>query len=223
MNHDDMPCGFESYENDWLEVKYATPKQMDEEQMKKQNVFAKTLSKAKQKFAKNKKEVACKQNKKVGFAKRVLKPVGVCAIIALLVAGVFFVDGGFVGDVFSYAKDALVSENISDQNLSTTKLTLPANATVTVQDGNVLLRGGSLAVNLFEGKVTDVTESSVTVCANDGLGVVYSNLSQVFVQKDDVVSDFFVLGKYDESATVNLLQDGQKITSVSADGYTLSW
>ena len=218
MTHDDMPCGFESYENDWLEVKYATPKQMEEEQTKKQNFFAKTLSKAKLKFAKNKKEVAYKQNKKVGFAKKVLKPVGVCAIIALLVAGVFLVDGGFVGDVFSYAKDTLVSENVS-----TTKLTLPANATVSVQDGNILLSGGSLAVNLFDGKVTDVTESSVTVCADDGLGVVYSNLSQVYVQKGDVVSDFFVLGKYDQSATVNLLQDGQKITSVSADGYTLSW
>ena len=144
--------------------------------------------------------------------------MGVCAIIALLVAGVFLVDGGFVGDVFSYAKDTLVSENVS-----TTKLTLPANATVSVQDGNILLSGGSLAVNLFDGKVTDVTESSVTVCADDGLGVVYSNLSRVYVQKGDVVSDFFVLGKYDQSATVNLLQDGQKITSVSADGYTLSW
>ena len=218
MNHGDMPCGFESYENDWLEVKYATPKQMEEEQTKKQNFFAKILSKTKLKFAKNKKEVACKQNKKVGFAKKVLKPVGVCAIIALLVAGVFLVDGGFVGDVFSYAKDTLVSENVS-----ATKLTLPANATVSVQDGNILLSGGSLAVNLFDGKVTDVTESSVTVCADDGLGVVYSNLSQVYVQKGDVVSDFFVLGKYDQSATVNLLQDGQKITSVSADGYTLSW
>lgn len=223
MNHDDMPCGFESYENDWLEVKYATPKQMEEEHMKKQNFFSKTLTKVKEKFAKNKKEVACKRGKKVGFTKKVLKPVGVCAIIALLVVGVFFVDGGFVGDVFSYAKDTLVSESVLNQNISTTKLTLPANATVSVKDGNVLLSGGSLVVNLFDGKVTDVTESSVTVCAEDGLGVVYSNLSQIYVQKGDVVSDFFVLGKYDESATVNLLQDGQKITSVSADGYTLSW
>ena len=48
MTHDDMPCGFESYENDWLEVKYATPEQMQEEQ-KQENAIKTTFAKAKQK------------------------------------------------------------------------------------------------------------------------------------------------------------------------------
>ena len=217
MTHDDMSCGFESYENDWLEVKYATPEQMEEEQ-KQQGLIEKTVLKAKQKFM-SKKEKGSK--KRFSFSsKKLLKPVGICALIALLVAGIFFVDGGFVGDVFSYAKDNVT--NTSGQNAKTT-LSLPANATVQVSGDEVTLTGGSIAVNFVQGKVTDVTESSVTVCNNDGFGVVYSNLSEVMVAKDDVVGQYHVLGKYDQNAMVSLLQDGQKITGVTADGYTLSW
>ena len=222
MTHDDMPCGFESYENDWLEVKYATPEQMQEEQ-KQENVGQKVFSKLKQKFAVKRTKNKEVYSGKKGFSlvKKCLKPVGVCAIIALLVAGMFFIDGGFVGDVFSYAKDTVTSNSI-DEGAKTT-LALPANATVEVTGSDVTLTGGSLAVNFVKGTVSNVTESSVTVFADNGLQLVYSNLSEVLVAKDDVVSQYHVLGKYDQSAVVSLLQDGQKITGMTADGYTLSW
>ena len=223
MTHDDMPCGFESYENDWLEVKYATPEQMQEEQ-KEQSVIKKTFSKAKQKFAINRPQNKDGYSGKKGFSfilKKCIKPVGVCAIIALLVAGMFFIDGDFIGDVFSYAKDTVTS-NATSENAKTT-LSLPANATVQVTSGDVTLSGGTIAVNFVQGKIKDVTESSVTVFADNGLELVYSNLSEVLVTKDDVVSQYQVLGRYDDSAVVSLLQDGQKITGVTADGYTLSW
>ena len=32
-----------------------------------------------------------------------------------------------------------------------------------------------------------------------------------------------LLGKYGDSAVVNLIVDGQKVTGVTADGYTVSW
>ena len=100
---------------------------------------------------------------------------------------------------------------------------MPANATITAEGGNVTLSGGSLAVNFLNGKVAEVTESSVTVSCGDGFDVTYSNLNEVLVAKNDLVSQYQVLGKYDQNAMVSLLQDGQKITGVTADGYTLSW
>lgn len=223
VNNNDMHSAFESYENDWLEVKYVSPQDMQEKQEKenKQGMFAKLKSKFGKKQNQNENAVVAKT--KGGFArgfKKSLKPVGVCAIVALVLAGLMFVENGFVGDVFGFAKDNYASNN--NQNVMTT-MTLPANATVTVDGGDVTLTGGTLAVNFLGGKVAEVTENSVTVSCNDGFDMIYSNLNEVLVVKDDVVSQYQVLGKYTDSAVVNLVQDGQPITNVSANGYTLSW
>lgn len=223
MNNNDMHSAFESYENDWLEVKYVSPQDMQEQQEKenKQSMFAKLKSKFGKKQKQNENAVVAKT--KGGFArgfKKSLKPVGICAIVALVLAGLMFVENGFVGDVFGFAKDNYASNN--NQNVMTT-MTLPANATVTVDGGDVTLTGGTLAVNFLGGKVAEVTENSVTVSCNDGFDMIYSNLNEVLVAKDDVVSQYQVLGKYTDSAVVNFVQDGQPITNVSANGYTLSW
>ena len=223
VNNNDMHSAFESYENDWLEVKYVSPQDMQEKQEKenKQSMFAKLKSKFGKKQNQNENAVVVKT--KGGFArgfKKSLKPVGICAIVALVLAGLMFVENGFVGDVFGFAKDNYASNN--NQKVMTT-MTLPANATVTVDGGDVTLTGGTLAVNFLGGKVAEVTENSVTVSCNDGFDMIYSNLNDVLVAKDDVVSQYQVLGKYTDSAVVNLVQDGQPITNVSANGYTLSW
>lgn len=222
VNNNDMHSAFESYENDWLEVKYVSPQDMQEKQEKenKQSMFAKLKSKFGKKQNQNENAVV---KTKGGFArgfKKSLKPVGICAIVALVLAGLMFVENGFVGDVFGFAKDNYASNN--NQKVMTT-MTLPANATVTVDGGDVTLTGGTLAVNFLGGKVAEVTENSVTVSCNDGFDMIYSNLNEVLVAKDDVVSQYQVLGKYTDSAVVNLVQDGQPITNVSANGYTLSW
>ena len=184
VNNNDMPNAFESYENDWLEVKYVSPQDMQEKQKKenKQSTFAKL----KNRFGKKQ-----KQNENAVVKSK----------------------GGF-------AKDDYMSSG--NQNVTKT-MALPANATVSVDGGNVTLTGGTLAVNFLGGKVSNVTENSVTVSCNDGFDVIYSNLNEVLVGKDDVVSQYQVLGKYTESAVVNLVQNGQPITNVSANGYVLSW
>ena len=222
MNNNDMPRAFESYENDWLEVKYVSPQDMQEKQKKenKQSTFEKLKNKFGKKQKQNENAVV---KSKGGFArvfKKSLKPVGICAFVALVLAGMLFVENGFVGDVFGFAKDDYMSSG--NQN-ETKTMVLPANATISVDGGNVTLTGGTLAVNFLGGKVSNVTENSVTVSCNDGFDVIYSNLNEVLVGKDDVVSQYQVLGKYTESAVVNLVQNGQPITNVSANGYVLSW
>lgn len=222
MNHDDMPCAFESYENDWLEIKYVSPDDMKEKQKNKNKQSL--LAKIKVKFAKKQKASEKHVHKhKNGIAKvfkKSLKPVGICAVLALVLGVMFFAENGFVGDVFGFANNAYTSN--SNQNIAKT-LSLPANANVSAQDGKVTLTGGTLALNFLGGNVADATESSVTISCGNGFDVIYSNLNEVLVEKGQAVSQYQVLGKYSNSAVVSLVQDGQPITNVSANGYTLSW
>ena len=135
-----------------------------------------------------------------------------------------YADGGFVGDVFGYAKATYTSavEPVrNDGNANT--LTLPSNADVAVSGGDITLTGGTLAVSLKDGTVKDATETSVTVNVGENFDIVYSNLSEVMVARGDKVTQYQVLGKYGDSAVVNLIVDGQKVTGVTADGYTVSW
>ena len=127
-------------------------------------------------------------------------------------------------DVFGYAKATYTSavEPVrNDGNANT--LTLPSNADVAVSGGDITLTGGTLAVSLKDGTVKDATETSVTVNVGENFDIVYSNLSEVMVARGDKVTQYQVLGKYGDSAVVNLIVDGQKVTGVTADGYTVSW
>ncbi len=153
------------------------------------------------------------------------KPAAACLVIVGVLIGMRYADAGFVGDVFGYAKDTFTSTIVAPQTEADNPNTvvMPSNAEVAITDGDITLSGGSLAVNLKAGTVTDVTETGVTVSVGDKFDIVYSNLSEVLVNVGDSVAQYHVLGKYDDSAIVNLIVDGQKLTGVSADGFTLKW
>ena len=153
------------------------------------------------------------------------KPAAACLLIVGVLVGMRYADNGFVGDVFGYAKDTFTSTIVAPQPNSDNQnvIVMPSNAQVAITDGDITLSGGSLAVNFKEGKVTDVTESGVTVSVGDKFDIVYSNLSEVLVNVGDNVAQYHVLGKYGDSAVVNLIVNGQKLTGVSADGFTLKW
>lgn len=153
------------------------------------------------------------------------KPAAACLIIALALVGMRYIDNGFVGDVFGYAKETFTStianqtDYVDDGNV----MTIPSNADVSVSDGDIVLTGGSLAVNFQKGTVKEITDTSVVVSVSDNFDIVYSNLSEVMVKAGDAVEQYGVLGKYGENAVVNLIIGGQKVTGVSADGYTIKW
>lgn len=241
MKYDDIGmCPSEAVENDWLDVTFTQAQKPDENAMaalgreskiQRKNPFAKV----KILFARKKEEKAQSKNsenalpfevKKTGRAKsvfkRVWKPVAACAVIALVLVGMRFVDTGFVGDVFNYAQTTFTS-NINGESQNENIMTLPSNATVTVENGNITLSGGTLALNLQNGKVKDVSETSVTVSVSDNFDIVYSNLSEVLVNAGDEISKYHVVGKYGENAVINFIVDGNKVIDVTADGYTVTW
>ncbi len=80
-----------------------------------------------------------------------------------------------------------------------------------------------LSLSLTDGKVEDVTENSATVRVNDNLCVIYGNLSTVLVTRDQQLAYMDVIGKYEDSTTINLLYKGEKITDITAVDYTLTW
>ena len=153
------------------------------------------------------------------------KPAAACLVIAGVLIGMRYADAGFVGDVFGYAKDTFTSTIVAQQPVESSQDTvvMPSNAEVTVTNGDIMLSGGTLAINFKEGTVTDVTETSVTVSVGDKFDIVYSNLSEVLVELGYSVAQYHVLGKYEDNAMVNLIVNGQKLTGVYADGFTLKW
>lgn len=251
MKYDDMPADITpATENDWLDVTFVQKQKIDQQtadlmQEGKTNFLSKGVGKVKGLFAARKKDrrseseqsdngaviyrsVKRRRVRKSGRLKNIWqkswKPAAACLVIALALVGMRYADGGFVGDVFGYAKatftSALVQTDGADSN---NVMTLPSNADVAVSNGDITLTGGSLAVNLKDGKVKETTETSVTVNVGENFDIVYSNLSEVMVASGDTVTQYQVLGKYGDSAVVNLIIDGQKVTGVTADGYTVSW
>ena len=248
MKYDDMPAEITAAaENDWLDVTFVRKEKIDgrtKEMMegKKRDFFGKSAGKIKALLSKRRHKQppapdadgygagqrAPRERKTGAKLKNIWqkswKPAAACLVIALALVGMRYADGGFVGDVLGYAKATYTSavEPVrNDGNANT--LTLPSNADVAVSGGDITLTGGTLAVSLKDGTVKDATETSVTVNVGENLDIVYSNLSEVMVARGDKVTQYQVLGKYGDSAVVNLIVDGQKVTGVTADGYTVSW
>ena len=227
----------QAYQNDWLEVK--TFSQNEEGSCKKEEgFFLKLYKKFKNSFPKKdgqKQEAVCgeescgqkciKNNVVSRVWSKIFKPIACVAVICLVFAGVAVIDNGFASEVFGFAKDTYTSVIVGDENGSQhkNKVVVSSNAAISVVDGDVMLTGGSIAVNFLQGTVTDVTDTSVTVSTNDGMDIVYSNLNEVLVSKDDVLSPYHAVGRYDQNAVINIVQDGKKVTDVMAEGYTLSW
>lgn len=229
MQHDDMPrYDDEASENDWLDVKFVQSRNADEEQTKEslKDKFRTAGAKIKGVFSKRQDRPA-KTSGQSGFAgtfKRVWKPVAAVAVVALVLLGMRYVDSGFVGDVFGYAKETYTSNMggtapVVQENV----IVLPSNSAVTVEDGNLVFTGGTLVTSLIDGVVTDIAESAVTVTAENGLETVFSGLSEIMVNVGDNLSQYQVVGKYDEACSVGLLVDGGKVSGIYADGYTLKW
>ena len=150
------------------------------------------------------------------------KAAALVLVIALLLVGMRFVDNGFAGDVFNYAKTTY----ISTVNKPGTEymLVLPSTAEVSISEGSdIVFSGGSIVSCIEEGTVFEITEDSVTVKVNDRLFMTYLGLSEILVQEGEQVSKYGALGRYVETAIVTLTLDGEKVTNVSLNDFVLVW
>ncbi|MCH5151470.1 MAG: hypothetical protein J1F65_02285 [Clostridiales bacterium] len=197
-------------ENDWLDVSYSERKYVQEEQPKSN----------KRKF-----------NFKFKFPKinlKLRKPLQIALIAVLcvaLLAAMLFIDGNFASDVFQTAKAAFsgsVFDANDTQNVSAS-ISIPANANLLdVADGVATFDGGRVTVSFTDGKVVNVTETTVTVAVDDDTTITYGNLTEVFVAIGDTVSVNTLLGRYDGTFTATVAVSGQ-IKDVVGSESQLAW
>ena len=197
-------------ENDWLDVSYSERKYVQEEQ------------------ADNKKR---KFNFKFKFPKinlKIAKPLQIALVAVLVVAllaAMLFIDGDFASDVFQTAKAAFAG-SVFDKNGAQdvfATVAIPANANlVDVEDGVATFDGGKATVSFTDGKVVDVTETSVTVAIDENTSITYGNLTEVLVSVGDTVSVNSLLARYHGTVTASIAVSGQ-IKDVVGRETQLAW
>lgn len=147
----------------------------------------------------------------------------VAAVVCVAVmASLLFLDGDFKKEVFDAVKSA--SATVFGGQREQNYFDVPANVTLeNVQDGVMTFSGGRAALCFSAGEVSDVSETSVTVKMQDGIAVVYQNLTDVLVNLGDEVQINSLLGKYKDSFSACILQDGEVVTDVVGSQGRLDW
>lgn len=186
-------------ESDWLDVSYTERKYL------------------------NKKDKKQKRQRKITFGKT--WKIAIVAVLCLAVlASLLFLDGDFKNEVFDAVKTATASIFHKTESDAENKINIPCNVNlVEVNEGVMTFNGGRAALSLTAGKVTNVTEDSVTVALNDDTSIVYSGLTTIYVKASDEIADSALLGKYDGQFTASILQQGQVVKQVVGSETQLTW
>ena len=105
------------------------------------------------------------------------------------------------------------------------KIELPSNVDlVEVNEGVATFSGGRATLSFTDGKVTAATENSVTVAIDENTSITYSNLTDVYVAVDDVVTTNSLLGKYEKNFTATILNgNGEAVKDVVGSDKQLTW
>lgn len=187
-------------ENDWLDVTYSERKYVAEKPARK-NLWT-----------------------RISLKWKILSVVCACVLVFV---GMLAIDGNFRKGVFETAKNAyasVVSVFDGKQNTVGNKIDIPCNTELKdVKDGVATFGGGRATLAFAGGKVTEVTDNSVTVQLSDELSVRYGDLSDIYVAVGDSVAANALLGKYDQTFTATILQNGEAVTDVVASETEITW
>ena len=188
-------------ESDWLDVSYTERKYIDKTPKKQRN------SKERKQF-------------KLGKGWKIVVVAVLCVAV---LATMLFVDGDFKKEVFTAVKTATASIfNRADKTEN--KINIPCNLTLMdVTEGVMTFGGGRAALSLTDGKVSQVTENSVTVNLNEETAIVYSGLTSVFVKESEEITANSLLGKYDGQFVASILQKGEVVKQVVGSETQLVW
>ncbi len=189
-------------ENDWLDVSYSERKYVN--------------------------KPAKAARKKINFKFKLTKKmqiiaIAVCCVAAL--AALLFIDGNFSKDVFKTVKTAFSASVFTREPTPVSaNIAIPVNVNlVDVKDGVATFNGGKAALSFTDGKVTDITDKSVTVEIDDKTTITYDNLKKVFVAVGDTVSANGLLAQYDGQFTATIFTNGEAVKDVIASEKQLTW
>lgn len=200
----------EGVESDWLEISYTQRNYLQEEEDALNNSLPPITAKPKKKTSK-------------------LLKYAVGVLVALIiVGGMLFVDAKTGGNVFQTAKEVFTSTvlgKISQADGDKIKVELPITAQIDsiAADGTIVIKGGKVANCLLAGKVIGVTASTVTVEVDADVKMIYSNLTNVVVVVGQQLTKFDVVGKYQDTTTVNVLYNDQLVTQIVGSDSSFEW
>ncbi|MBO5772804.1 MAG: hypothetical protein J6R37_03285 [Clostridia bacterium] len=181
-------------DTDWLEITYA-----------------------KRKYVNKKPKKAQKSNKRRIIA------TSLVAVFLLLAVGVVIADTAMGGEFIETAQTMFTATFFGQTTDISNTIVVPAWWEVeSVQNGKVSFMGGSLALCLEQGTVSNVGENSVTVSVDENTLFVYENLEEIFVKVGDVVNQYDVLGEC-SSLTLTVYYQQQVVQNVVANGTEVSW
>lgn len=190
-------------ESDWLDVSYAERKYV------------------------NKKDKSDRRKFNVKINKRLTIIMAAVVLSVALLAAVLFIDGNFSKDVFGAAKavfSSTVFNGVKTDKVESGKIEIPCNVSlVNVENGVATFNGGKAALSFADGKVSAVTEDSVTVTLDEKTAITYQGLTAVFVAVGDTVSANSLLGKYDGVFTASITESGEAVTDVMGTQTELVW
>lgn len=189
-------------ENDWLEVSYANRKYVEE----------------------NKPKPSVRNNKKYIS---VLKYTAMALVAFTVLAGLLFVDSNFDGNVFETARATFTSQLPVWQAVSNAPdgtIEIPYTMTVdNVDNGVVYLSGGRAVVSFTDGTVSQVGEDSLTVDIDENTRIVYSDLTAIYVTEGQEVTRNTLLAKYNDTATITILYNGEIVEDVVGSENSVQW
>lgn len=215
MEYENASNDCQALENDWLDISYVQRNYINDEKAEEKP------AEEKEKKTPAKKQRARLNIKSIKISKRSGIAIVSVFLVAILITGLLMFSGMSITAWLNQAKDTFL--NAFDHNPSKT-LTLPAVTFVeNITDGDIILTGGSVAINMKTGTVGTVTENSVSVDIGDNTVFVYSQLTEIFVESGQTLSEFDVVGRYEEMAVVSIYINGQKVTDVTNDGRKIIW
>lgn len=141
---------------------------------------------------------------------------------AIMVGGMFI--SGDNDTVMGLAKTTFLNLFEADETPQRATITLPYNISIdSVDEGVITFSGGRIVVSFTDGTVSDVVDGKISVTLADDTIIVYSNMTECFVEKGDTVASYDVLGKYSDHATVSIFYQGQLIVDVIGSESQLQW
>lgn len=148
--------------------------------------------------------------------------------VFVLVSAVFISTNGgwdsvtdiYLSSVFSSSSDTTSTDGIGGYQ----SIDLPYNVDiVSVDSGVVTFDGGSIVVSFTAGTVTTVGDGTVSVALDDSTTIVYGNISECYVVVGSELEYCDVIGKYDDTATVSIINDDITVTNLVGSDYILQW
>lgn len=153
----------------------------------------------------------------------VRRAVALGILIVALLVGMRFVDSGFAGEIFVNARTAYTSSITSTVKMKET-IKLPVVYTVaSISDGDVMIQGGRIVFSITSGTVTSVFDNCLEIKVNDRLSIVYSELTDVYVEEGQEITTNTAIGKYEDSTFISFIYDGVKVVNISTDNKSITF